>query len=81
MLLCLGFRDGGCLVKGFEILLYAVPADLACRLIAKDSEYLTEITTTSGILAIHTVATVFRSKFLGDVFILVADDNNFVKLL
>ena len=63
MLLCLGFRDGGCLVKGFKILLYKLATFLACRSVAENTEDSSKVASTPSIFSVDSVISALVGKF------------------
>ena len=79
MLLCLGFRDGGCLVVGFKILLYKLATFLACRSIAENTEDSSKVASTPSIFSVDSVISAFVRKFPFQTEF--AEDEHLVKFL
>ena len=79
MLLCLGFRDGGCLIKGFKILLYTLSAFLACRSIAENTEDSIKVASCTRIFSLYSIITAIIGKFIPKAEF--AEDEHLVKFL
>ena len=79
MLLCLGFRDGGCLVKGFKILLYTLAAFLACRSVAENTEDSIKVASCTCIFSLYSIITAIIGKFIPKAEF--AEDEHLVKFL
>ena len=79
MLLCLGFRDGGCLVKGFEILLYTLAAFLACRSVAENTEDSIKVASCTRIFSLYSIIPAIIGKFIPKAEF--AEDEHLVKFL
>ncbi len=79
MLLCLGFRDGGCLVKGFKILLYTLTTFLACRSIAENTEDSIKVASCTRIFSLYSIITAIIGKFIPKAEF--AEDEHLVKFL
>ena len=79
MLLCLGFRDGGCLVKGFKILLYTLATFLACRSIAENTEDSIKVASCTCVFSLNSVITAIIGKFIPKAEF--AEDEHLVKFL
>lgn len=79
MLLCLGVRDGGCLIKGFKILLYTLATFLACRSIAKDSENSIKVASCTRIFSLNSIITAIIGKLISETEF--AEDEHLVKFL
>ena len=79
MLLCLGFRDGGCLVKGFKILLYTLAASFACRSVAENTEDSIKVASCTRIFSLDSIITAIICKFIPKAKF--SEDEHLVKLL
>ena len=79
MLLCLGFRDGGCLIKGFKILLYTLAAFLACRSVPENTEDSIKVASCTRIFSLYSIITAIIGKFIPKAEF--AEDEHLVKFL
>ena len=79
MLLCLGFRDGGCLIKGFKILLYTLSAFLACRSVAENTEDSIKVASCTRIFSLYSIITAIIGKLISETEF--AEDEHLVKFL
>lgn len=79
MLLCLGFRDRGCLIKGFKILLYTLSAFLACRSVAENTEDSIKVASCTRIFSLYSIITAIICKFIPKAEF--AEDEHLVKFL
>ena len=79
MLLCLGVRDGGCLIKGFKILLYTLAASFTCRSIAENTEDSIKVASCTRIFSLYSIITAIIGKFIPKAEF--AEDEHLVKFL
>ena len=79
MLLCLGFRDGGCLIKGFKILLYTLAASFTCRSVAENTEDSIKVASCTRIFSLYSIITAIIGKFIPKAEF--AEDEHLVKFL
>ena len=79
MLLCLGFRDGGCLIKGFKILLYTLATFLTCRSIAENTEDSIKVASCTRIFSLDSIITAIIGKLISETEF--AEDEHLVKFL